>query len=157
MATKTKKSIDIKWIITNVSIIGMGISIIWLGMRYVAEADTKMFDSPTDKEKTRAHIDSDYNEVKNYKLMEEQKEMKAELDTAYAWVNARFKEDVNKRKLDSMNKADAIKSRANRDSLFVRQGNDIDNVKKNVSRIENAVQRILDNQEVFQKILDTIN
>lgn len=154
MTAKEKKPIDVKWIITNVSIIGMGISIIWMGMQYVAEADTKMFKDSMQKEKTRQHIDSDYNEVKNYQLMEEQKEMKAELDTAYAFVNAVFKEDRAARKVDSVNSSNAITSRAKRDSLRDVDTREIQNIKTNVSRMENAIQIILSNQ---QKILDTMN
>lgn len=71
---------------------------------------TNQFDSPAQKEKTRQHIDSDYNEVKNYKLGEELKVMKTDLDTAFAFVNAKFKEDLE-------DKNHRIKSREARDSL----------------------------------------
>lgn len=117
------------------------------------DAETRMFEDAKQKEKTRSHIDSDYNEVKNYQLMEEQKQMKIELDTAYAFVNAMFKTDRAARKLDSANSANAKISRIKRDSIFLLQAKEIIEIKKDNSRMENAVQLILSNQ---QKILDTI-
>lgn len=151
MTPKTKKPIDFKFIITNISIIGLGVSIMWMGMKYAAESKTKMFETPQQREKTRQHIDSDYNEVKNYKLMEEQKEMKIYLDTAYAFVNAIFKEDRAAKKIDSFNNTDAIKSRARRDSLREDDARRIGKMEINQQNMNNAllsIQRIL---------LDTIN
>lgn len=147
---KKKKTIDVKFIITNISIIGLGVSILWTGMKYAAESETKMFESPSQREKTRQHIDSDYNEVRNYQLMEQVTEMKVELDTAYAFVNAMFKEDRAARRLDSINSASAIKSRKARDSIVRAQAKTIENIQREQRITSNAVQLILAK-------LDTLN
>jgi hypothetical protein len=115
----------------------------WATSEFKADSNTRMFESAAQKEKTRAHIDSDYNEVKNYQLMQEQKQMKAELDTAYAFVNAIFKEDREARRLDSLNNANAIKSRAQRDSLVKKQAQDIEDMRREQRITSNAVQLIL--------------
>lgn len=124
------------------------------------DSDTRMFESAAQKEKTRAHIDSDYNEVRNYQLMEEQKEMKLQLDTAYAWVNARFKEDIEKRHLDSLNKVKAIESRAKRDSIVQAQARIIAEMEREQRITSNAIQLILQKLEEVdskeKKILETL-
>ena len=125
----------------------------WYGGQLMTDADTRMFEDAKQKEKTRSHIDSDYNEVKNYQLMQEQKEMRAYLDTSYAFVNAMFKEDRARMIADSLNSVSAISSRANRDSIVKKQAKDIDDVRREQRITSNAVQLILSNQ---QKILDTI-
>ena len=121
---------------------------------YRSNADTRMFESASQKEKTRAHIDSDYNEVKNYQLMEEQKEMKLQLDTAYAWVNARFKEDIEQRRLDSVNNIRAIASRKERDSLLKTQAELIQQIQREQTITSNAIQLILSR---IDQMSDTIN
>ena len=118
---------------------------------FLNDSETRMFESAAQKEKTRAHIDSDYNEVRNYQLMEEQKQMKLELDTAYAWVNARFKEDIQQRHLDSINKLKAIASRARRDSIFEAQASAIEEMKREQTITSNAIQLILTKLEEVQK------
>lgn len=137
----------------------------WIGGQMKADANTRMFENAQQKEKTKSHIDSDYNEVKNYQLMEQVTEMKVELDTAYAFVNAMFKEDREAKIIATENNADAIKSRAKRDSNNVATARKQDSISKaqtvrlnNIEREQritaNAVQLILSNQN---KILDTIN
>ena len=116
------------------------------------DIETKTFKDPAQREKTAAHINSDYNEVKNYQLMVEQKEMKADLDTAYAYVNTLFKEDRQARKLDSLNSISAIKSRAKRDSSNLIQTKRLDNIEREQRISSNAIQLIL----VKLEKLDTI-
>lgn len=133
----------------------------WVGGQYKKDSENRMFQDAKQKEKTRAHIDSDYNEVKNYQLMLEQKQMKLELDTAYAWVNAVFKEDREARELESKNLEDAIKSRHRRDSVVKatmeaqKRSDSIANVRYEEIQRE---QRITSNavQLILSK-LDTIN
>ena len=132
-----------------------------LGANYIGKMEIKnesqQFESPAQKEKTRQHIDSDYNEVKNYQLMEEQKQMKVELDTAYAFVNALFKEDRARLKIDSVNSANAIKSRFKRDSLNAKVIFDINNIKRDQTIQTNTNQLILQELRYLKKLIDTIN
>ena len=121
------------------------------------DSESKQFESPAQKEKTRQHIDSDYNEVRNYQLMEEQKEMKIQLDTSFAYVNALFKEDRARLKLDSINSANAIKSRAKRDSLNAIVILDINNIKRDQTIQANTNQLILQELRRITGIIDTIN
>ncbi len=111
---------------------------------FKTDSKSKQFSTPAQKEKTRQHIDSDYNEVKNYQLMQEQKQMKVELDTAYAYVNAMFKEDRAARLVDSLNSVDAVKSRAIRDSLNVKTMTDINEIQREQKIISNQLFVILE-------------
>ena len=138
------------WLTPSLIIGGIVAGAFYVG-DFKKDSDTRMFESASQKEKTRSHIDSDYNEVRNYQLMEEQKEMKIELDTAYAWVNARFKEDIAKRHLDSLNKAKAIKSRQRRDSIFEAQATTISEMEREQRITSNAIQLILQKLEEVQK------
>ncbi len=122
----------------------------YYGGEFKATSKTVQFETPAQKEKTRAHIDSDYNEVRNYQLMEQVTEMKVELDTAYAFVNAMFKEDRAARRMDSINSASAIKSRKARDSIVRAQAQAIENIQREQRITSNAVQLILAK-------LDTVN
>jgi uncharacterized protein YjcR len=108
------------------------------------DSESKQFESSSQKEKTRQHIDSDYNEVKNYQLMQEQKQMKVELDTAYAYVNALFKEDRAARLADSLNSVDAVKSRAVRDSLNIQAMRDVSEIQREQKIISNQLFIILE-------------
>ena len=101
----------------------------WYGGQLMTDADTRMFEDA------------------------KQKEMRAYLDTSYAFVNAMFKEDRARMIADSLNSVSAISSRANRDSIVKKQAKDIDDVRREQRITSNAVQLILSNQ---QKILDTI-
>lgn len=143
------------WLTPSLIIGGIVAGAFYVG-DFKKDSDTRMFESASQKEKTRSHIDSDYNEVRNYKLMEEQKEMKIELDTAYAWVNARFKEDIAKRHLDSLNKAKAILSRQRRDSIFEVQANTISEMEREQRITSNAIQLILQKLEEVEKAENTI-
>lgn len=138
------------WLTPSLIIGGIVAGAFYVG-DFKKDSDTRMFESASQKEKTRSHIDSDYNEVRNYQLMEEQKEMKIELDTAYAWVNARFKEDIEKRHLDSLNKAKAIASRERRDSIFEAQANTISEMEREQRITSNAIQLILQKLEEVKK------
>lgn len=138
------------WLTPSLIIGGIVAGAFYVG-DFKKDSDTRMFESAAQKEKTRSHIDSDYNEVRNYQLMEEQKEMKIELDTAYAWVNARFKEDIVKRHLDSLNKAKAIASRERRDSIFEVQANTISEMEREQRITSNAIQLILQKLEEVKK------
>ena len=128
------------------------------GANYIGKMEVKnesqQFESPAQKEKTRQHIDSDYNEVKNYQLMEEQKQMKVELDTAYAFVNALFKEDRARLKIDSTNSANAIKSRSKRDSLNTKAMIDIEEIQREQKILSNTTQLILQKLDELKQIED---
>ena len=147
------------WLTPSLIIGGIVAGAFYVG-DFKKDSDTRMFETASQKEKTRAHIDSDYNEVRNYQLMEEQKEMKLELDTAYAWVNARFKEDIAKRHLDSLNKVKAISSRQRRDSIFEAQATIISEMEREQRITSNAIQLILQKLEEVevkeQEILETL-
>ena len=147
------------WLTPSLIIGGIVAGAFYVG-DFKKDSDTRMFESASQKEKTRAHIDSDYNEVRNYQLMEEQKEMKLQLDTAYAWVNARFKEDIAKRHLDSLNKVKAIESRAKRDSIVQSQATTIAEMEREQRITSNAIQLILQKLEDVevkeQEILKTL-
>lgn len=147
------------WLTPSLIIGGIVAGAFYVG-DFKKDSDTRMFESAAQKEKTRAHIDSDYNEVRNYQLMEEQKEMKLQLDTAYAWVNARFKEDIAKRHLDSLNKVKAIESRARRDSIVQSQASTIAEMEREQRITSNAIQLILQKLEDVevkeQEILETL-
>lgn len=116
----------------------------WFGSGALEVAKQLMFKDVEQRIKTSDHINSDYNEVKNYQLMEEQKQMKTELDTAYAFVNAIFKEDRARIKLDSTNNADAISSRHKRDSTNLKVVQDIEVIQREQSNTNNAILIILD-------------
>lgn len=147
------------WLTPSLIIGGIVAGAFYVG-DFKKDSDTRMFETASQKEKTRAHIDSDYNEVRNYQLMEEQKKMKLELDTAYAWVNARFKEDIAKRHLDSLNKVKAIESRAKRDSIVQTQATTIAEMEREQRITSNAIQLILQKLEGVevkeQEILQTL-
>ncbi len=119
--------------------------------------DTRLFESVEQRIKTQNHINSDYNEVRNYQLMEEQKEMKIQLDTSFAYVNALFKEDRARLKLDSVNSANAIKSRHVRDSLNAKVIFDINNIKRDQTIQTNTNQLILQELRKLKEMIDTIN
>jgi hypothetical protein len=138
------------WLTPSLVIGGIVAGAFYVG-DFKKDSDTRMFESASQKEKTRSHIDSDYNEVRNYQLMEEQKQMKVQLDTAYAWVNARFKEDIAKRNLDSVNKSKAILSRQKRDSIFESQANTISEMEREQRITSNAIQLILQKIEEVKK------
>ena len=138
------------WLTPSLIIGGIVAGAFYVG-DFKKDSDTRMFESSAQKEKTRSHIDSDYNEVRNYQLMEEQKEMKIELDTAYAWVNARFKEDIAKRHLDSLNKAKAILSRQRRDSIVQAQAKTLSEMEREQRTTSNAIQLILQKLEEVKK------
>jgi hypothetical protein len=158
MTTKNKdtlKSIMTTWLTPSLILGGM-----LFGANYVGKMEinneSKQFENPAQKEKTRQHIDSDYNEVRNYQLMEEQKEMKVQLDTSFAFVNALFKEDRARLKLDSINSANAIKSRHARDSLNEKVIFDINNIKRDQTIQANTNQLILQELRYLRKLIDTI-
>ena len=110
------------------------------------------FDSSAQKNDHINHVKEVPNVVENYKAMQQNIEIAQKLDTALVWVQGVTKNYVEQQKLDSINKSDAITSRAKRDSLRLVDVQENEQTKKDVSRIENAVQLILSNQ---QKILDT--
>lgn len=62
MTPPKKKSIDIKWIITNFSIIGSALTILWVGMKYVASSEERMFETSDQRVKTKILVDAPYNE-----------------------------------------------------------------------------------------------
>ena len=146
----------VKDYLTPSLLIGAIIAGAYWGGEFIAVSKTVQFENPAQKEKTRAHIDSDYNEVRNYQLMQEVTGMKVELDTAYAFVNAMFKEDRAKRKLDSINSANAIISRAKRDSTVLNQAEEIKQIKREQQVTSNAVQLTLTKVDAILKKLDTI-
>ena len=146
MTKQNMKSWLSTWLTPSLIIGGIVAGAFYVG-DFKKDSDTRMFETAKQKEKTRSHIDSDYNEVKNYQLMEEQKTMKVELDTAYAWVNARFKEDMEKRHLDSLNNLKAIQSRAKRDSIFELQSKTIQQIEREQRISSNAIQLILQKLE----------
>jgi hypothetical protein len=153
MAEKNMKGWVSTWLTPSLVIGGIVAGAFYVG-DFKKDSDTRMFETAAQKEKTRAHIDSDYNEVRNYQLMEEQKEMKLQLDTAYAWVNARFKEDIAKKHIDSLNAAAAIKSRAKRDSLLALEVAEIEQIKREQMITSNAIQLML---QKITKIEENIN
>ena len=140
---KTAKDYVKQWLTPSL-LIGAIVS----GAYYIGEMKTdnktKQFSTPAQKEKTRQHIDSDYNEVKNYQLMQEQRQMKVELDTAYAYVNALFKEDRAARLVDSLNSANAVKSRTVRDSLNIQAMKDVSEIQREQKIISNQLFVILE-------------
>ena len=131
--------------------------IIFGAMQYIADAEPRLFKDVEQRIKTQNHINSDYNEVRNYQLMEEQKEMKVQLDTAFAYVNALFKEDRARMRLDSLNSANAIISRATRDSTNTVMVIDINNIKRDQTIQANTNQLILQELRYIKKLIDTIN
>jgi len=76
--------------------------------------------------------------------MQEQKEMKVQLDTAYSYVSAMFREDRAARFVDSLNSVDAVKSRAKRDSLNLEAMNDINEIQREQKIISNQLFVILE-------------
>jgi len=127
----------------------------WKGSEMLAIAKQLMFETVEQRIKTKDHINSDYNEVKNYQLMEEQKQMKIELDTAYAFVNAIFKEDRARIKIDSTDSADAVRSRAKRDSTNLKVVNDIENIQREQVIQTNINLSLLQEMKNIKKLLDT--
>ena len=152
----TLKSFVGTWLTPSLILGGIVLGANYIGKMEVDNA-TKQFESPAQKEKTRQHIDSDYNEVKNYQLMEEQKQMKVELDTAYAFVNALFKEDRARMKVDSVNSANAIQSRAKRDSTNKKVVVDIELIQREQTILTNTNIAILRELKSLRKLIDTID
>ncbi len=156
--TEEKKNNMKSWVsiwLTPSLVLGSLLYGAWFVSGYRAESDQRMFKTPEQRIITRDHINSDYNEVKNYQLMQDQKQMKMELDTAYAFVNALFKEDRARIKLDSLNSANAIRSRAKRDSINVKNRDDIEAIQREQTISSNTIQLIL--QEVRDIKNDTLN
>lgn len=155
--TTAQKFYEVLKIVGGISVIIGAIAVFMTWGETKKDIETKIFESPAQKEKTRQHINSDYNEVRNYQLMEEQKEMKVQLDTAFAYVNALFKEDRARMKLDSVNSASAIKSRATRDSTNTVMVTDINNIKRDQTIQANTNQLILQELRSIRKLVDTTN
>ena len=82
--TEAKKNNMKSWVsiwLTPSLILGSLIYGAWFVSGYKAESNQRMFETVEQRVKTKDHIDSDYNEVKNYQLMLEQKQMKIDLDS----------------------------------------------------------------------------
>jgi hypothetical protein len=150
----TLKSFVGTWLTPSLILGGIVLGANYIGKMEVDNA-TKQFESPSQKEKTRQHIDSDYNEVKNYQLMQEQKQMKVQLDTSYAFVNALFKEDRARIKADSINSASAVKSRAKRDSTNNKVVKDIEQIQREQIIQTNTNQLILQELKSLRVLIDT--
>jgi hypothetical protein len=153
--TPIQKFYDVVKILGAISVIIGLVAVFMAWGENNKDVETRIFESPSQKEKTRQHIDSDYNEVKNYQLMQEQKQMKVELDTAYAFVNALFKEDRARLKMDSINSASAIKSRATRDSTNNKVVKDIQQIQREQIIQTNTNQLILQELKSLRVLIDT--
>jgi len=104
------------------------------------------------------------NAVDNYKAMNEIIAIDKKTDTAYAWITARFKEDIEKRKLDSLNTVSAINSRYLRDSLFkegIRKREIVDSINNarynKIEREQTNTTNAINAINTTLKKLDTIN
>lgn len=124
---------------------------------YKTDSESKQFESPAQKEKTRQHINSNYNEVKNYQLGERLLVMEREFDTAFAYLKRDIEISMDLKRVDSVNSVDAVKSRAKRDSLNAIAINDINNIKRDQTIQTNTTQLILQELRSIRKYIDTTN
>jgi hypothetical protein len=159
MTQKNKTPIGkiIQWIMAVTGFLGLfgglvGGSMAW--GEFKAQQKEVNFDSSKQKNDHINHVEEVPNVVENYKAMQQNIEIAKQLDTSLIWVQGVAKNYIEGQRLDSINDIDAIASRARRDSLRQIDAKEIEQIKKDNQRIENAVQLILSNQ---QKILDTIN
>ena len=118
MTHPKKKAIDIKWIITNISILTVGVSLLWVGMQYVASLEHRIFDTNTDKVNTKNLVDAPFNE---YQLLmkrdsvlrqgEKTEQIQSVLMIAFDTINVRYARDEE-------DKISRVKSRNERDSTY---------------------------------------
>jgi hypothetical protein len=137
MNAPKKKAIDIKWIITNISILGSAVTILWLGMQYIASLEYRIFDTNEDKMNTKTLVDAPYNEyqllmkrdsvVRQGKKLQDIQEV---LMTAFDTLN-------NRRTKDEEDKNSRVASRNSRDSLYLVT---LDNQRKSDS-VQGVIQR----------------
>lgn len=129
----------------------------YFGGNALAVMKTLMFQDVEQRIKTKSHINSDYNEVKNFQLGERLKEMEIQFDTAYVYIKQDLDASIAMKKADSANSSDAIKSRGERDSIIGQAVVDINNIKRDQTIQTNTTQLILQELRNIKSMIDTIN
>jgi len=154
---ENKFTIALKGWLTPALVFGGIVYFAYFGGNALAVMKTLMFQDVEQRIKTKSHINSDYNEVKNHQLGERLKEMEIQFDTAFVYIKQDLDASIAMKKADSVNSANAIKSRALRDTIISKAVFDINNIKRDQTIQTNTNQLILQELRKLKQMIDTIN
>ena len=122
----------------------------WFGGQYKTDANTRMFESPEQRNDVINRYTEYPNDYDLYKLMIRNEKLDKKLDTSFAVSTAIFKNDIARQKLDSANKVHTMLSRASRDSVVKKQAAAIQDIRREQRNTSNAIQLILQKLDTTQ-------